>query len=63
MSREKIRTPIQIVSHHDYLEEALSLARRHNPTVYESLFLAVAFRKSGELITADEKLKRAFQSS
>ena len=58
-----LELPIQIVNQHDYLKEALSLARRHNLTVYDALFLAVAFRKSGDLIAADEKLKRAFQGS
>ena len=58
-----LELPIQIVSHHDYLKEALSLDRRHNLTVYDALFLAVAFRKSGDLTAADEKLKRAFQDS
>jgi len=56
-----LELPIEIVSHYDYLQDAVSLARKYNLTVYKSLFLAVAFRKSGELITVDEKLKKAFQ--
>lgn len=58
-----LELPIEIVSHYDYLQDAVSLARKYNLTVYDSLFLAVALRKSGELITVDERLKKAFQCS
>ena len=58
-----LELPIEVVSHYDYLEDAISLARLHYLTVYDALFLAVAFRKGGELITVDEKLKEVFQGS
>ena len=57
-----LELPIEIVGHHDYLEDAISLARLHNLTVYDSLFLAVAIRKGGELISVDERLKKAFKA-
>ena len=55
--------PIEVVGHRELLVEAIAFARLHSLTVYDSLFLALARKMKAELITADEKLKRAFQVS
>ncbi len=58
-----LEVPIEVVGHHGILIDALSLARRYNLTVYDSLFLSLAMRKKAQLITADHRLKNAFEDS
>ncbi len=55
--------PLEIMGHYSILRDALFLARHHGLTVYDSLFLALAGRKKAELVTADRRLKKAFESS
>lgn len=42
------------------LEDALALAFRHRHTVYDALYVTLAVRQRRPLVTADEKLLRAF---
>lgn len=58
-----LELPIEIIGHYDILLDALFLARHHDLTVYDSLFLALARKKKAELITADQKLKNVFKNS
>ena len=56
-----LELPLEIVGHYDILPDALSMARRHKLTVYDSLFLALAWKKDGRLITADKRLGNGFE--
>ena len=56
-----LELPLEIVGHYEILPEALSLARRHKFTIYDSLFVALAEKKDARLITADKRLKKAFE--
>ena len=58
-----LELPIEVIGHYDILQEALLLARHHDLTIYDSLFLALARKKKAELVTADQKLKSAFESN
>ena len=58
-----LELPIEVVEHHGILIDALSLARRYGLTVYDSLFLSLAMKRKAELVTADERLKNAFEDS
>jgi predicted nucleic acid-binding protein len=53
--------PIETLGHRDLLADAMSLAREHSLTVHDALFLAAALRHGASLITADQKLRRAFE--
>jgi predicted nucleic acid-binding protein len=55
--------PLEIVGHYDILSDALLLARKHRLSVYDSIFLASANAKKARLITADLRLKEAFEST
>ena len=56
-----LELPLEIVGHYNILPDALSLARRHELTIYDSLFLALAEKKDAQLITADKRLRNAFE--
>lgn len=58
-----LELPVEIIGHHGILMDALSLARRYGLTVYDSLFLSLAMKRKAQLITADERLKNAFEDS
>jgi predicted nucleic acid-binding protein len=53
--------PLEIIGHYKILKEALSIARQNSLTVYDSLFLAVAVKRNAEILTSDEKMKKAFR--
>jgi predicted nucleic acid-binding protein len=57
-----LELPLKIAGHYDLLPEALIIARRHQLTVYDALFLALAAKKEAILITADQRLAKAFGS-
>ena len=40
----------------------LALARRHHLTIYDALYLELAVRKSGDLVTLDKALAKAAQA-
>jgi predicted nucleic acid-binding protein len=50
--------PIAVTPTADLALEALDLAVRHDITVYDASYLALALRESAMLVTADEKLIR-----
>ena len=58
-----LELPVEIVGHHGLLTDALMLARHSGLTIYDALFLSLAGKKKAELITADQKLKNAFEDT
>ena len=56
-----LELPIEIVGHYDLLSDAVLIARRHNLTIYDALFLTLAEKKRAQLITADQRLEKAFK--
>jgi predicted nucleic acid-binding protein len=52
--------PIRFVSHRELIQDALRIARSNALTVYDSLFFALATARRGGLVTADDRLARAF---
>jgi len=58
-----LELPLEITGHQDILTDALSLARQYEITVYDSLFLSLAMKRKAELITADQRLKNAFEEN
>lgn len=51
--------PLELVEHRTHMASAMALARRHDVSVYDALFLALARHHAAELLTADEALARA----
>ncbi len=62
MLRAILELPITFARHRDLLPSAVVLARQHELTIYDALFLALAVRKKGQLVTADNQLAEAFQA-
>ncbi|OPX37630.1 MAG: hypothetical protein B1H12_04440 [Desulfobacteraceae bacterium 4484_190.2] len=58
-----LELPMEIIGHQDILLDALSFARQYSLTVYDSLFLSLAMKKKAKLITADQRLKNAFEDT
>ena len=54
--------PIELIRHDRLVTDAATLARRHDVTVYDALFLALARKEHAELITADDRLEAAFRA-
>lgn len=52
--------PMEVAGHRAIVGDALDLARRHDLTVYDAIFVALALDKRAELISADDKLLRAW---
>ena len=52
--------PLEIISHYNFLADALAISRKYGLTVYDSLFVACAKRKNAILFTADKKLQKVF---
>ena len=53
------RTPIDLLPSDAHIESARSLAEERGLTVYDALYLAIAFHIGVRLFTADKKLARA----
>ncbi|MFO7876821.1 MAG: type II toxin-antitoxin system VapC family toxin [Desulfovermiculus sp.] len=51
-----INMPVRLVGHKDLAKHSLDLAEKHNLTVYDSLFIALALEQGGVLFTADQKM-------
>ena len=58
-----LELPIEVVGHYDIIADALKISRKHNLTVYDSLFIVLAQKKGANLITADRKLRRVFEKN
>jgi predicted nucleic acid-binding protein len=50
--------PVEIIDSLDLLPDALRIANAADRTVYDSLYVALAFREKGTLVTADDRLAR-----
>lgn len=59
IQKEISALPIDFVSHKELINLAGELARAHNLSVYDALFLALAQKLRCPLLTCDEKLQRA----
>ena len=55
--------PIEIVGSSIVLPRAVELAVRHDRTVYDCLYLAVAMHTGGKLLTADRRFANALADS
>lgn len=56
-----LELPLEVVGHRELLAEAVIAARRHELTIYDALFVALAADRHGQLITADERLGAAWR--
>ncbi len=54
--------PIEFIRHHRIVSDAVSLARQHDVTVHDALFLALARKEHADLITADDRLEGIFRA-
>jgi predicted nucleic acid-binding protein len=54
--------PIEFIRHDKLVTDAVTLARRHDVTVYDALFLALARKEHADLITADDRLEAVFRA-
>ena len=57
--REARQQGVITISSHGLIEAALDIAIRFDRTVYDSVYVALAHRRSAHLITADERLANA----
>lgn len=55
--------PVALLPCLPYLPVALTIALRHNRTVYDALYLALAVERKGQYVTADDRLVRALSAS
>lgn len=53
------RLPMRIARMAPYIENALALAIKHQRTVYDCIYLALAIHEGGRFVTADRKLSNA----
>lgn len=53
--------PIRVHGTAPLLNDALAIAVQHGRTVYDSMYVALASREQGRLVTADRKLYNALQ--
>jgi predicted nucleic acid-binding protein len=53
--------PITWIGHADLLPSAIQIARDHELTVYDALFLALAMDRKAGLVTADKQLGICFE--
>ncbi|MFO8071181.1 MAG: type II toxin-antitoxin system VapC family toxin [Polyangia bacterium] len=52
--------PLEALGHRDLLPGAISLSRDHSLNAYDALFLSAAVNRGASLITADARLRAAF---
>lgn len=53
---------IRFIGHRELIGGALNIARDHGLTVCDGLFFALAKTRRAALITADERLAKAFEA-
>jgi predicted nucleic acid-binding protein len=61
-----VRLPRLLITRHpdaDLLPSAFEIAHRVQRTVYDSLYLAAALEHGGQMVTADQKLFHAIQTT
>jgi predicted nucleic acid-binding protein len=58
--RALVRAPVAIIGSRDLIEASLEIAVGFGRTIYDGLFVALAVARECRLITADERLARAF---
>lgn len=58
-----IKIPIDIYEHKELLESAWQIATKHQVTIYDSLYLALACIENCSFITADRAFFNALKSS
>ncbi|WP_422732660.1 type II toxin-antitoxin system VapC family toxin [Methylomarinovum tepidoasis] len=51
--------PIRLVGHRELIGGAMRLARKRRLSVYDALFLELAYQTGGHLFTCDQKLQKA----
>jgi predicted nucleic acid-binding protein len=54
-----LETNIQTIRSQPLLKDALAIATRFDRTVYDALYVALAFAQEAPLVTADERLANA----
>ena len=54
--------PLETRPHRDLIELAYGLAWKLKLTVYDAIFLALARKHGADLVTADQQLKKAWES-
>ena len=54
----EVRAPL-LVDIREHMSSALELSMAHHLALYDCLYLALALERSGDLVTADERLHRA----
>jgi predicted nucleic acid-binding protein len=54
--------PIEFTRHDRLVTDAVTLARRHEVTVYDALFLALARREHADLTTDGDRLVGVFRA-
>jgi predicted nucleic acid-binding protein len=57
------RVPIDLLSGEEHMDDALELALRHNLSVYDALYLAIAVHMGATLFTADDALSAAARAA
>ena len=57
--RKAKKMELLAVSSAELIEEAFDIARRHNRSFYDSIYVALAVSRQAILVTADEKLANA----
>lgn len=62
IQKEISALPIDIVAHKELIDLAGQLARAHNLTIYDALFLTLAQKLRCPLLTCDEKLVRVHKA-
>lgn len=57
------RVPIDLLSADAHIDDALALAVRHNLSVYDAIYLAIAVHMGAKLFTADGALQTAARAA
>lgn len=55
--------PVDVIGHGDLVTPALAIAREHDLTVYDSLFVALALSRRADLLTCDGDVARAHEAA
>ncbi|MBF0245034.1 MAG: type II toxin-antitoxin system VapC family toxin [Planctomycetes bacterium] len=61
MLKDILSLPLHLSGHKAFMEEALRISEQEGLSVYDALFLALAEHHGVELVSADDRLNRAFE--